>query len=258
MLEKRFDFVFSLGEDCGCAMHLRKFGLRIMSSPFDWVNGASFETRINLLCNNFEGFLSKDKLVYKDYSHKATLRDCANDIYYDKGLGFNFIHDFATSIPLDKSYPTVRERYDRRIKRTLDKIRSSRHVLIVWWSRDKIISAEEIASSIARLKKAFPINDINLMVCQNAPKGNASVSFEQIGDFGVRVVGPICPDLNKTDGDIRINKTIFKRIRVVRSIICKRLLIKSFYKFFGIWHISHSERRKARQRLKRLAEGWLR
>lgn len=42
------------------AMNLRRFGLRIMSSPFDWVNSATFGTRIDLLCKDFDGFCSKE------------------------------------------------------------------------------------------------------------------------------------------------------------------------------------------------------
>jgi len=53
----RFDLVFSVGEDCSAAMHLRQAGLRDCSSPFDWICHASFLTPFDLLATGLPKLL---------------------------------------------------------------------------------------------------------------------------------------------------------------------------------------------------------
>ena len=258
---KRFDFVFSIGEDCGCAMNLRRFGLRIMSSPFDWVNSASFGTRIDLLCKAFDGFCDRESLVFEARDPNATLFDANHDTYFDKRFGFRFIHDFDRGVPLDESYPRVREKYDRRIVRTLGKIRQSRHVLAVWWSRDKIVPSEEIAEAVGRLRKAFPDSDMNLMVCQNDLKGGMGLSFERIGDSGLRVLSGFAPDPDKMGGDKRANRVLFRRIRVSREVRLMGLVWMAavgFSKFCGLWHFSRDKCKAAGSKYKERMERWMR
>lgn len=261
ILRKRFDFVFSIGEDCGCAMNLRRFGLRIMSSPFDWVNSATFGTRIDLLCKDFDGFCSKEDLVHEDKNPNASLMDHAHELFRDTRCGFRFVHDFDEGVPLDLSYPGVHEKYARRIARTLGKIRQSRHVLAVWWSRNKVIPSQEIVQSAERLRKAFPDNDMNLLVCQNTCWERKPISYVQMGETGMLVLAHFCPDVNKTDGDEAMNRAIFKRIRVSREIHLirmRRLLVSGFSRFFGLWHFSREGRVMARRKYRRLAETWIR
>ena len=51
MFTNKFDLVVSMGEDCACAMYLRKSSLRDASYPFDWLCHATFERRIECLKN---------------------------------------------------------------------------------------------------------------------------------------------------------------------------------------------------------------
>ena len=44
-----YDVIFSLGEACSCAQSLTKSDLRLYSCPFDWIWGADFLGRINIL-----------------------------------------------------------------------------------------------------------------------------------------------------------------------------------------------------------------
>lgn len=54
-----FDIVISIGEDCSCAFYLKDLCLRDASYPFDWLCNATFEKRIELIVNKFDGFYSK-------------------------------------------------------------------------------------------------------------------------------------------------------------------------------------------------------
>lgn len=62
MFTNKFDLVVSMGEDCACAMYLRKSSLRDASYPFDWLCHATFERRIECLKNHFDGFLEKENM----------------------------------------------------------------------------------------------------------------------------------------------------------------------------------------------------
>ncbi len=251
MFRKRFDFVFSIGEDCGCAMNLLNAGLRMMSSPFDWVTGASFEMRIDLLCREFSGFCDKGNLV-----HEEAVQELDHEAFYDKRFGFRFLHDFAKGVPLDESYPLVHEKYNRRIARTLAKIKGSRHVLAVWWSRDKVVAPDVIADAVARLRSAFPNNDMNLLVCQNDLRAGESVSVEMIGEFGARAIACFCPDLRVTHGDGRRNRALFRIVHVswaVRKATLKRIFLLRLARFLGLWHFSRAKRRIAREKYRRMA-----
>ena len=54
---KKFDIIMSIGADCACAMYMKKHVMRTFSSPFDWLTHADFETRMDLIFNDFEKFL---------------------------------------------------------------------------------------------------------------------------------------------------------------------------------------------------------
>lgn len=41
--KNKYDVIYSIGADCGCAGNLKRFKLRITSGPFDWLFKASLE-----------------------------------------------------------------------------------------------------------------------------------------------------------------------------------------------------------------------
>ena len=58
----KYNLFVSLGEDCACTSYLRDCKLQFASFPFDWLTHASFEKRIELVCNNFKDFLNFNDL----------------------------------------------------------------------------------------------------------------------------------------------------------------------------------------------------
>lgn len=84
LFDKKFDLIFSLGEDCACTSYLRRFNLQEYSYPFDWLTKADFFTRMDLLINDFKGFLEKDNLTQLDKSTFNGSVDEFNDYYWDK------------------------------------------------------------------------------------------------------------------------------------------------------------------------------
>ena len=66
LFNQKFDLIFSIGEDCACSSYLRRYNLQDYSYPFDWLTKATFKTRLDLLLNDFQGFLEKENLIVKE------------------------------------------------------------------------------------------------------------------------------------------------------------------------------------------------
>jgi len=130
LFNRKFDLVISLGDDCACAMYLKKFFLREASYPFDWLCHATFEKRIELIVNNFNGFLKKENLRWFARS-ETDPHDFKNDYYADIETGFHFLHDFKEGVPLDIAYDPVYEKYQRRIARLYYNTAKAKRILFV-------------------------------------------------------------------------------------------------------------------------------
>lgn len=127
--QNEYDFVFSLGEACFCSAVLVAVNLRTMSSPFDWLFKSDFIGRVNILNSKFINWLNIEDLEYIDDPNMPS--PC--DKYKNKKTGIVYLHDFDIDTPLEISYPKVKEKYERRIKRLLDKLSvENSKVLIVY------------------------------------------------------------------------------------------------------------------------------
>lgn len=102
----------SLGYFCSVAMELERFGLRAMSSPFDWLI-VDFKGAIDAIENQFENFL--------EYEYLAQSRE--NRSWY-KNLKYQicFFHEFDQYHSLKSQLAPVQEKYRRRIRRFYETI----------------------------------------------------------------------------------------------------------------------------------------
>lgn len=174
LFDKKFDLIFSLGEDCACTSYLRRFNLQEYSYPFDWLTKADFFTRMDLLINDFKGFLEKDNLTIVAYSHQKAINKVTDD-YRDTKTGFYFYHDFDTKIPFDESYLLVKEKYQRRIQRLYRQIQSAQDILIVWWSRDKHQDIDKVKQSHALLLQKFPSKNISMILIEFSTESHQNI-----------------------------------------------------------------------------------
>ena len=120
----------SLGSSCSIAYQLQLLNLKKESLPFDWVRTPNISFVLQLIQNNFLGFLDdlehiKDENKFpfiEDYDgindNFDTIIDKNTKIYKNKYLGF--YHDFKDGISLEE----IKEKYDRRIKRFYDIIKN--------------------------------------------------------------------------------------------------------------------------------------
>lgn len=110
---ENFENFISLGYFCEVASDLEKLGLRNTSSPFDWCI-TDFQMNIKLIENHFEGFMNLNNLSQSSRNR---------NIYMDKKYKDFFFHDFSKYKSLANQYPSVKAKYDRRIKRFLSNIK---------------------------------------------------------------------------------------------------------------------------------------
>ncbi len=128
---RSFDVVYSIGLNCACARDLGRMGLRTQSGPFDWNWQVGFYERFDMMVSRFDSFIEKEDLyLFQDKNPESGAR-C--DSYKNRRTGFLHSHDFPAGIPLDESYPEVREKYQRRINRMLSFLDNpDKRVLLVW------------------------------------------------------------------------------------------------------------------------------
>jgi len=162
LAKNTYDLVFSLGEKCSCASSLSASLLREYSCPFDWVAGASFEQRIDILLNDFNVFFEKDKLELREWPSKM-LQRASHISYTNKENNINFTHDFPqneSSLNLDNVYFPIREKYDRRTNRLLNILNTKNLNILCVYIQEKIIKIlnNEIISLHDKLRQKFKAN----------------------------------------------------------------------------------------------------
>lgn len=143
---KTYDAIVSIGPHCITASHLEHLGLRVGSYPFDWLRDLSVEKALYFIDTKFKDFLIKENLQPKEPP------SCDNglkyDLYQDKLHGIYFVHDFPKDRPFDIAFDMVKEKYDRRINRLLDRIERSKSILFLY-----SIWADANGKSILKLNK---------------------------------------------------------------------------------------------------------
>lgn len=142
---KQYDIIYSIGRDCACSMYLQSNKLRSTSGPMDWITTANFQERFEMLLNNFDGFINPDNFEFLPKNPNiANDENC--DYYRNTKTHFDFYHDFPTGVPFSESFPSVYEKYNRRIKRFYDNINKKKKVLLVWFSHYTRTPDSEILS----------------------------------------------------------------------------------------------------------------
>ena len=217
---KKYDFIFSIGEACPCTQTLRQLGLQDASYPFDWLFGSTFVGRCKILADEFKDFIKKEDL---QFSHEVKSLRC--NAYYNKTTDITFMHDFLKSLDFEEAYPLVKEKYDRRIRRLLEKIKNANSVLVVYLenptSNHIEISNQEILQGYSILREKFG-DKINLLYIKNS-KCETKVEELESGKV-IKVIG----DYKKYDSnlDYKVKKSkiisIFYKIGFNRWFyVCK-------------------------------------
>ena len=129
VFHRKYDYILSIGTNCFVALHAKKYGLRKMSAPLDWVTGTDFDGVCRLIIDRFNGFLEKEDLYPYIHGKSETFRS--------KKTGLIFVHDFMPNVAFDDAFNAAKEKYARRIERFFNLLRSKKNVLLIYMSSEK-------------------------------------------------------------------------------------------------------------------------
>ena len=214
-LGRAYDFVCSFGDDCGTAAHLRRHHLRAVSSPFDW-NGwmaSGLRGYVDCVCDGFRDFLRREWLVPAKMD--PTFNDPGHEPYRDGRTGITFAHDFPAGMPFEKAYGEVREKYDRRIARFLETLRTAGKALLVHHRKHGDVSDGDLVEALRRLRAGLGNEGIDILVI--TPADSDETWIEEIAPGAWHARGRIvdaAQDLMY--GDKEVCDRIYGRIRLVR------------------------------------------
>lgn len=250
LFNKKFDLIVSLGEDCACTSYLRRYHLQDFSYPFDWLTKASFETRIELLTNNFTSFLELSNLRKIDKKGNIVDKNC--DYYEDIKSNFYFYHDFPNGQNISVSYPIVKAKYERRINRLYSEIDRASNILLVWWSRESKHSEQNFISAYDNIKKHFTSKNIFLLAIEYGKDkkvllGNGHILLLNYDNISYKHNKM----WNETMGNEDNNNLVFKHIKLRRTFYYHyKQAIYKFVLFFVNLLPTHELRAKYRLKLR--------
>jgi hypothetical protein len=165
-MKQKYDIIYSIGRDCACAMYMKQANLRACSGPFDWLTNANFETRIDLILNDFQDFINKNDIIPLEKDPNMH-NDDSCDYYQNIRNGFYYYHDFPTGVAISKSFPAVYAKYMRRIKRFYDNINKHNRILLIWFSHYHNTPDDVLLDASKRICKKFGKN-IDLLIIEHA------------------------------------------------------------------------------------------
>lgn len=162
-LKGNYDAIFSLGDLCLASLQLRKINLRPFAGPLDWMSSPSLPNVSRLLKNRFAGYMDKSNLIPSGYS---TGVDSSEQYLCLTDMGYQIVssHDFKASQNTFSNlatYPEVRAKFDRRIKRFLEMLSTGKRILFIRTegSFDEVLELETVLSEL--VKNDFAILLVN-------------------------------------------------------------------------------------------------
>ncbi len=167
MLKKPgYDHIISLGEACFVANMLKDTKERHFSAPFDWLMGANLRTRLDFLLNDFEGFLDIENLIpYPPATPPENF-----DAYMNPKNGMIFNHDFRNNIPFEDAFKEAREKYDRRIERLINLLKTPCRVVFLYMDmldkKDPDLTIDALTEYMVKINMKFKESHIQLVYFQ--------------------------------------------------------------------------------------------
>ncbi len=179
MKQKKYDLILPFGEACHTAYALKRLKYRIMSCPFDWMWGSSFETRLKIILDKFENFFNKEDLVF-------TRVDVKCDEYKNTRTQLCFNHDFPQGADFEEYYPIIAKKYERRISRVLEKLNNKNSILLLYIdlpTAKNTIENEKLKELFSQFKKVYPNAEIDLLYIKHNPNlKDKEVVYEKLTD----------------------------------------------------------------------------
>lgn len=244
--ENVYDLVCPIGQFCGTAKYLKRFYLRKMSMPFDWVSGINvgLDGYVNVIKTDFADFFQRDSLVYNGPFGQD------RDGYQDARTGFLYLHDMVRGVSFEEAYRLARTKYDRRIARFYHRVNEAVRVLFVHVARTRIPNSDLLHKSILELREKFPQAHVDLLVLEQTD-GVRDVSWAEPESSVFVAKGDFYSDPNEwLWGNQEVCDQVYSKIRMHGKlrVYLHRRLAKLRVRLVGMFHITSEGRRAARQR----------
>jgi hypothetical protein len=201
-----YDFVISLGIDCYSEKILRDCNLANESIPLDHTHNfgeidteykksgfQGFESKMNLIINNFDNFINLEDLYVARYSvsrpYENTTQSPTNYVCGNKRTGLYYYHNFncnnredantyiLTKDIINDMYDEVKTKFDRRIKRFNENLHYANKVLLVYidipsrlriaGNIGKYLDEEIILKKQEELQNKFPNKQIDFLFLEH-------------------------------------------------------------------------------------------
>ncbi len=183
---REYDEIIPLGFDCGMCFAVKSLFVRQHSYPFDWgrvvesKDDLGFRRKIELLCTNFRDFINESDLCIVDDNHKD--ENEPNMSVSNMFNGMHFAHDFPKGKTIAESYPFVKEKYDRRIKRLINLINSGKKICFCFYTSFAELPKSEIIYSTDIFYKVFPNAKVDFLILQNRESVADNIICEELSN----------------------------------------------------------------------------
>ena len=253
-MHNKYDIVYSIGHDCACSMYLKKHRLRVVSGPLDWLTSVPAHMRFNMILNDFDGFMNINDFEFVEKDPNI-VNDDKCDYYKNKRTGLYFYHDFATGVPLEKSFGAVAEKYNRRIKRFYDNIRNKDRVMLVWFSHYHNTTNEQWADFAGKFcdKMGKNVDFLIIQHMENQRTPIQTIIAPNIVRYAVRTMEQDERGNDATVGNEKLGDAVFSQyaLRVPRErwaqYIWKQCMLNGVCKFIPFHDARHAWRNKLRR-----------
>ena len=162
------DLILSLGINCRPAGNLRRNGLRLYSSPFDWQMCYSLETVTTLLKNNGKSFFSdccEDEITSSTAVHRKMI---------DKS-GMISIHDFPKVLPVEKAPAFFHKKYKYRFKTLNLLLKKAKKILIITYRNINNKEIEKFVKDFSELYKYEHLYFINIYDTKDSTRESVDI-----------------------------------------------------------------------------------
>ena len=181
---KPYDVVVSLGNMCQVAHQIEINSMRSAAYPFDWVI-TPFPSLYFFIANEGRFFLEPDRLVFCEDQPDGTGKEIKSFIK-DLNYHMEFFHDFELSPDFMKDYPAIKEKYNRRIERFFELLRSKKRVLFV----RRNLNYKEAVLLDKLLKKKYPQLRYTILALGDTQDMKSNWKLKRVKNFYLRELEP--------------------------------------------------------------------
>lgn len=174
---REYDLAFSLGFACACSQSLRDNGIQTASFPFDWTVTTGLLKSVEMIERDFSGWFAREDLVLWDVRIAG---GHVSRVYRSRRDGFVFAHDFTNAEPIERFYEVAKARYDRRVARLMERLRTSKRTLAVYVEHpaNGRLSDSDLVAVRERLAAKFPESQLDLLYFHEDPDCRAFEATE--------------------------------------------------------------------------------